>query len=66
MLPPTRIDKAKWCVSNSDDAFACRWSLFEHLDQGVTVDEFLDWFPEVAAEQVHEVAFALERPVAVA
>ena len=45
-------------------------SLFEHLDQGSTIDEFLEWFPEVKAEQVHEVlAFAkasLERPAAVA
>lgn len=30
-------------------------SLFEHLDQGATVDEFVEWFPEVAAAQVHEV-----------
>lgn len=44
-------------------------SLFEHLDQGATVDEFLESFPEVPAELVHEVlAFArasLERPVGV-
>jgi uncharacterized protein (DUF433 family) len=30
-------------------------SLFEHLDRGSTIDEFLEWFPEVSAEQVHEV-----------
>jgi uncharacterized protein (DUF433 family) len=34
-------------------------SLFEHLDKGSTIDEFLEWFPEVSVEQVHEVlAFA--------
>lgn len=45
-------------------------ALFEHLDQGSTIDEFLEWFPAVSREQVHEVlAFAkssLERPSAVA
>jgi uncharacterized protein (DUF433 family) len=44
-------------------------SLFEHLDQGSTTDEFLEWFPSVRPEQVHEVlAFAkssLEQPAAV-
>ncbi len=34
-------------------------SLFEHLDRGSTIDEFLEWFPEVRAEQAYEVvAFA--------
>ena len=34
-------------------------ALFEHLDQGSTIDEFLEWFPSVSEEQVHEVlAFA--------
>ncbi|MBS1830858.1 MAG: DUF433 domain-containing protein [Acidobacteria bacterium] len=34
-------------------------TLFDHLDKGSTVAEFLEWFPEVSAEQVHEVlAFA--------
>ena len=45
-------------------------SLFEHLDKGSTVDEFVEWFPEVSVEQVHQVlAFAkasLEQPAAVA
>jgi uncharacterized protein (DUF433 family) len=45
-------------------------SLFEHLDKGSTIDEFLEWFPGVSAEQVHEVlSFAqrsLEQPVAAA
>jgi uncharacterized protein (DUF433 family) len=30
-------------------------SLFEHLDDGGTIDEFLEWFPGVKAEQVHAV-----------
>jgi len=45
-------------------------ALFEHLDQGSTKDEFLEWFPSVSREQVHGVlAFAqssLEQPTAVA
>ena len=45
-------------------------ALFEHLDQGSTIDEFLEWFPSVSREQAHEVlAFAkssLEQPTAVA
>jgi uncharacterized protein (DUF433 family) len=44
-------------------------SLFEHLDKGSTIREFLDWFPEVNAEQVHQVlAFAkasLDQPASV-
>ena len=30
-------------------------SLFEHLDTGATIDEFLEWFPGVPAELVHGV-----------
>jgi len=45
-------------------------SLFEHLDRGSTIDEFLEWFPAVQREQVHEVLeFAkrsLEDPAAAA
>ena len=45
-------------------------ALFEHLDQGSTVEEFLEWFPSVGREQVHAVlVFAktsLEVPAAVA
>ena len=45
-------------------------SLFEHIDRGATVDEFLEWFPEVSRIQVHEVLeftkVSLERPAAVA
>jgi uncharacterized protein (DUF433 family) len=45
-------------------------ALFEHLDQGSTIDEFLEWFPSVNRAQAHDVlAFAkdsLESPAAVA
>jgi uncharacterized protein (DUF433 family) len=45
-------------------------TLFEHLDEGATIDEFLEWFPAASREQVHQVlAFAkssLEQPTAVA
>ncbi len=45
-----------WCFAGTRVSVL---SFFEHLDQGSTVDEFLEWFPEVSAEQVHEVlAFA--------
>ena len=30
-------------------------ALFEHLDDGYTVDEFIEFFPEVTREQVHDV-----------
>jgi uncharacterized protein (DUF433 family) len=30
-------------------------SLFDHLEQGSTLDEFLEWFPSVSREQVHAV-----------
>jgi uncharacterized protein (DUF433 family) len=34
-------------------------SLFEHFELGGTIDEFIEWFPGVTAEQIHEVlAFA--------
>ncbi|MGA3028747.1 MAG: DUF433 domain-containing protein [Bryobacteraceae bacterium] len=43
-------------------------ALFEHIDRGSTIDEFLEWFPSVSREQVHRVlAFArssLEQPTA--
>lgn len=45
-------------------------SLFEHLDKGSTINEFLEWFPEVKADHLHQVlAFAkesLEQSAAVA
>jgi uncharacterized protein (DUF433 family) len=56
-----------WCFAGTRMSVV---SLFEHLDQGSTIDEFLEWFPEVSAEQVHEVlAFAkasLKQPAIVA
>ena len=56
-----------WCFRGTRLPVA---ALFEHLDKGSTIDEFLEWFPAVSREQVHEVlAFAkdsLERPAAVA
>ncbi|KOR32751.1 hypothetical protein TI05_05345 [Achromatium sp. WMS3] len=30
-------------------------ALFENLDDGATVDEFLEWFPGVTREQIHAV-----------
>ena len=56
-----------WCFAGTRLAVA---SLFEYLDLGSGVDEFLESFPDVSREQVHEVlAFAkssLEQPAAVA
>ncbi len=56
-----------WCFRGTRLPVA---SLFEHLDQGSTIDEFLEWFPSVSKEQVHEVlGFAkgsLDLPAAVA
>lgn len=35
-------------------------SLFENLDGGATIDEFVDWFPGITHQQVHAVlAFAI-------
>jgi uncharacterized protein (DUF433 family) len=55
-----------WCFAGTRLAVL---SLFEHLDKGSTIDEFLEWFPGVSAEQVHEVLnFAmqsLEQPAVV-
>ena len=56
-----------WCFAGTRLPVA---TLFEHIDNGATIDEFLDWFPEVSRAQVHEVlGFAkasLEQPAAVA
>jgi uncharacterized protein (DUF433 family) len=41
-------------------------ALFENLDDGATVTEFLEWFPGVRGEQVHEVLEFAERSLAVA
>ena len=52
---PNKLGGA-WCFAGSRMPVA---SLFEHLDKGSTVDEFLEWFPDVDPKQVHEVlAFA--------
>ena len=63
---PAKLSGA-WCFASTRLPVA---SLFEHLDHGSTIDEFLEWFPEISREQVHRVlAFAkesLEQPVAVA
>jgi uncharacterized protein (DUF433 family) len=57
----------KWCFRGTRVAVV---SLFEHLEQGSTVDEFVEWFPSVTREQANEViAFAkssLEAPARVA
>jgi uncharacterized protein (DUF433 family) len=57
----------KWCFRGTRLPVA---ALFEHLDQGSTIGEFLEWFPAVSREQVHRVlAFAkssLEQPHAAA
>lgn len=45
-----------WCFRGTRLSVS---ALFDHLDQGSTVDEFLEWFPSVSREQVHDVlAFA--------
>jgi len=57
----------QWCFRGTRLPVA---ALFEHLDQGSTIDEFVEWLPSVRREQVHEVlAFAkssLGEPMAVA
>ncbi len=56
-----------WCFRGTRVQVA---SLFEHLDRGSTTNEYLEWFPAVSPEQVHEVLrFAktsLDQPTAVA
>jgi uncharacterized protein (DUF433 family) len=41
-------------------------SLFENLEDGATVAEFLVWFPGVKRDQVHDVLEFAERSLAVA
>ena len=57
----------KWCFRGTRLPVA---ALFEHLDKGSTVDEFLEWFPAATREQVHSVLeFAktsLEQPATAA
>jgi len=41
-------------------------ALFENLESGARVDEFLEWFPGVTREQVEAVLEHAERSLAVA
>lgn len=41
-------------------------ALFENLEDGVTVDDFLEWFPGVSREQVLAVLEFTERSLVVA
>ena len=41
-----------WCFRGTRMPVA---SLFEHLDRGSTIEEFIEWFPSVTREQVHQV-----------
>jgi len=41
----------KWCFAGTRMPVV---SLFEHLDQGATLEEFFEWFPDVPPELVHE------------
>ena len=56
-----------WCFAGTRNPVA---ALFEHIDKGSTVAEFVEWFPEVSLRQVHElIEFAkgtLETPPAAA
>ena len=56
-----------WCFAGTRMPVA---SLFEHLDKGSSVDEFLEWFPGVSPALVHEVlrftTESLEQTAAVA
>jgi uncharacterized protein (DUF433 family) len=41
-------------------------ALFENLESGATIDDFLEWFPGVAREQVDSVLKHAERSLIVA
>ncbi|HEX3720533.1 MAG TPA: DUF433 domain-containing protein [Verrucomicrobiae bacterium] len=41
-------------------------ALFENLESGATIDDFLEWFPGVAREQVESVLKHAERSLIVA
>ena len=41
-------------------------ALFENLESGASIDEFLQWFPGVSREQVEAVLRHAERSLAVA
>jgi uncharacterized protein (DUF433 family) len=61
---PGRVGGA-WCFRDSRLPVSF---LFDNLEQGATIDEFLEWFPGITRDQVTEVLeFAkrtLEQPVA--
>jgi uncharacterized protein (DUF433 family) len=46
---PAKVGGA-WCFQCTRGPVA---SLFEHLDKGATVDEFLEWFPSMSRDHVH-------------
>jgi len=41
-----------WCFVDTRMPVA---SLFDHLEKGATIDQFLEWFPDMNAIDVHEV-----------
>ncbi len=61
-------------VERSEDKVSGAWvfvgtrvpvrTLFENLESGATIDEFLDWFPGVAREQVISVLEFTEESLA--
>jgi uncharacterized protein (DUF433 family) len=63
-------------VERSPDTLSGAWrfrntrvpvkALFENLESGATVDQFLDWFPGVSKEQVRAVLEFPEKSLAVA
>jgi uncharacterized protein (DUF433 family) len=61
-------------VERSDDKVSGAWvfrgtrvpvkALFENLESGATIDQFLDWFPGVTPEQVAAVLEHTEQSLA--
>ena len=41
-------------------------ALFENLDSGATIDEFLEWFPGVSREQIDEVPMFTSKSLGIA
>ena len=41
-------------------------ALFENLDSGATIDEFLEWFPGVSREQIDDVLMFASQSLATA
>ena len=56
-----------WCFRGTRVPVA---TLFDHLDKGSSIEEFVEWFPSVSRDQVHQVLeFAknsLQQPTAAA